>query len=540
MNGSAAMDDSSADRDAHSSDETVNTPTQKRAHQSPFSNPLYASSLSLLTDLYQLTMAYGYWKLGRAKQEAVFHLNYRKNPFKGGYAIACGLESVVAYLERFRMDEGDLGYLATLLGNDGRPLFEAAFLEYLRDLRFTCDIDAIQEGTPVFPHEPLLRVRGPLLEAQILETPLLNLINFQTLIATKAARVCWAAEGDQVLEFGLRRAQGIDGGLSASRSAFVGGVNATSNVLAGRLFGIPVRGTHAHSWIMSFEEELEAFERYADVMPNNCVFLVDTYNTLEGVRNACIVGQKLRSRGHHLNGIRLDSGDLAYLSIEARKILDQNGFQDTSIVASNDLDEYLIADLKRQGARINIWGVGTNLVTGFDQPALGGVYKLTALRGADGQWEYKVKLSEQAIKVSNPGILQVRRYYSKHGGEASTASPENASELEMEAVSDCIFNVEQPPGQLVTIVDPMDATRTKKVHGDAPHEDLLVPIFRGGECVYALPTLNEIRTRTQQQLAHFHVGIKRMSNPHQYPVGLERSLYELKTRLILQARGETV
>lgn len=540
MNGSAAMDDSSANRDAHSSDETANTPTQKRAHQSPFSNPLYASSLSLLTDLYQLTMAYGYWKLGRAKQEAVFHLNYRKNPFKGGYAIACGLESVVAYLERFRMDEGDLGYLATLLGNDGRPLFEAAFLEYLRDLRFTCDIDAIPEGTPVFPHEPLLRVRGPLLEAQILETPLLNLINFQTLIATKAARVCWAAEGDQVLEFGLRRAQGIDGGLSASRSAFVGGVNATSNVLAGRLFGIPVRGTHAHSWIMSFEEELEAFERYADVMPNNCVFLVDTYNTLEGVRNACIVGQKLQARGHRLNGIRLDSGDLAYLSIEARKILDQNGFQDTSIVASNDLDEYLIADLKRQGARINIWGVGTNLVTGFDQPALGGVYKLTALRGDDGQWEYKVKLSEQAIKVSNPGILQVRRYYSKHGGEASTSSPGNASELEMEAVSDCIFNVEQPPGQLVTIVDPMDATRTKKVHGDVPHEDLLVPIFRGGECVYTLPTLNEIRTRTQQQLAHFHVGIKRMSNPHQYPVGLERSLYELKTRLILQARGETV
>lgn len=540
MNGSAAMDDGSANRDAHSSDETVNTPTQKRAHQSPFSNPLYASSLSLLTDLYQLTMAYGYWKLGRAKQEAVFHLNYRKNPFKGGYAIACGLESVVAYLERFRMDEGDLGYLATLMGNDGRPLFEAAFLEYLRDLRLTCDIDAIQEGTPVFPHEPLLRVRGPLLEAQILETPLLNLINFQTLIATKAARVCWAAEGDQVLEFGLRRAQGIDGGLSASRSAFVGGVNATSNVLAGRLFGIPVRGTHAHSWIMSFEEELEAFERYADVMPNNCVFLVDTYNTLEGVRNACIVGQKLRARGHRLNGIRLDSGDLAYLSIEARKILDQNGFQDTSIVASNDLDEYLIADLKRQGARINIWGVGTNLVTGFDQPALGGVYKLTALRGADGQWEYKVKLSEQAIKVSNPGILQVRRYYSTRGEGASTEAPEKASGPEMEAVSDCIFNVEQPPGQIVTIVDPMDATRTKKVHGDVPHEDLLVPIFRGGECVYTLPTLNEIRTRTQQQLAHFHVGIKRMSNPHQYPVGLERSLYELKTRLILQARGETV
>ena len=309
---------------------------------------LYRPPLALLTDLYQLTMAYGYWKLGRAEQEAVFHLFFRKPPFAGGYAVAAGLETAIEFLRAFRFDESDIAYLASLTGNDGRPLFDAEFLGHLGELRLAVDVDAMPEGTVAFGQEPLVRVRGPILQCQLLETPLLNIINFQTLIATKAARICEAAGDDSVLEFGLRRAQGIDGALSASRAAYIGGCSATSNVLAGKLFGIPVKGTHAHSWVMSFDTEAESFEQYAAVMPNNCVFLVDTYDTLDGVRQAAEVGKKLRRQGHELVGIRLDSGDLAYLSIEARKILDEAGFPDAGIVASNDLDEHLIENLRTQ------------------------------------------------------------------------------------------------------------------------------------------------------------------------------------------------
>ncbi|MFP5504089.1 MAG: nicotinate phosphoribosyltransferase, partial [Candidatus Sericytochromatia bacterium] len=373
----------------------------------------YNQSLALLTDFYQLTMAYGYWKTGTDRHEAVFHLYFRKNPFKGGYTVAAGLAFAIDMLEHFRFDESDLAYLGGLTGNDGQPVFEPAFLDYLRDMRFECDIHAVPEGTIVFPNEPLMRVQGPLIQCQLVETVLLNIINFQTLIATKAARVCEAAQGEPVLEFGLRRAQGMDGGLSASRAAYIGGVSATSNVLAGKLFDIPVKGTHAHAWVMSFDDEFAAFQAYAEAMPNNCVFLVDTYDTLEGVRNACKVGRWLRDRGHKLAGVRLDSGDLAYLSIEARKILDEEGFPEATIVASNDLNELIIESLKHQGAKISVWGVGTQLATAFDQPALGGVYKLSALRAPGEDWKYKLKLSEQAIKISNPGILQVRRFHSE-------------------------------------------------------------------------------------------------------------------------------
>jgi nicotinate phosphoribosyltransferase len=377
----------------------------------------------------------------------------------------------------------------------------------------------------VFPHEPLVRVRGPILQAQIIETPLLNLVNFQTLIATKAARVCLAAKGEPVLEFGLRRAQGIDGALSASRAAYVGGCAATSNVLAGKLFGIPVKGTHAHSWVMSFDDETEAFEQYAEALPNNCVFLVDTYDTLEGVRRAAEVGRKLRARGHEMVGIRLDSGDLAYLSIEARKILDEAGFPKAAILASNDLDENLIASLKEQGAKVNVWGVGTKLVTAFDQPALGGVYKLSALRDTPGgDWRYVVKLSEQTAKVSNPGVLQVRRF---RGGQGFVA---DAIYDEPTGVGD---------GRPTTIVDPMDMTRRKTVPAGTPHEDLLAPIFRGGKLVYDMPPLEEVRRRTAEQLAGFHASIKRFVHPHPYPAGLERRLHDLKTELVLRARGLT-
>ena len=481
--------------------------------------PLYGQSLALLTDLYQLTMAYGYWKLGRHQQQAVFHLTFRRQPFGGGYSIACGLAPAMEFLQQLRFDPSDLEYLATLNGNDGAPLFERGFLDYLATLEFSCDLDAVPEGTVVFPHEPILRVRGPMLQCQLLETPLLNIINFQTLIATKAARVANAA-GDAVLEFGLRRAQGIDGSLSASRAAFVGGCAATSNVLAGKLFGIPVKGTHAHSWVMSFDDELEAFEAYAAAMPNNCVFLVDTYDTLQGVRHAATVGKKLKESGHRMIGIRLDSGDLAYLSIEARKILDEAGLTDAIILASNDLDEQIITSLKQQGATIAMWGVGTKLVTAYDQPALGGVYKLGAVRDSAGQWIYKLKLSEQSAKISTPGVQQVRRFY-RDGMIAG----------------DAIYDLQLGIGDEPTIIDPGDAIHRRTFARNLPFEDLLLPIFRSGQRVYQAPPLEQTRDRATQQLKALHPTIKRIINPHVYPVGLEKRLHDLKQQLIEAARS---
>lgn len=488
-------------------------------------NKLYDTSLSLLTDLYQVTMAYGYWKSGitrpeLAEQEAVFNLYFRRNPFGGGFTVACGLTNVIGYIKNFGFSKKDLRYLQTLTGNDGKPLFEAAFLTYLANLKLTCAIDAIPEGTAVFPNEPLVRVRGPMLQCQLLETPLLNLVNFETLVATKAARLRLVAETDTLLEFGLRRAQGVDGGMTASRAAYIGGCDATSNVLAGKLYDIPVRGTHAHSWVMSFDSELDAFETYANLMPNNVTLLVDTYDTLQGVRNAIEAGRQLTQRGHTLAGIRLDSGDLAYLSIEARKLLDEAGFTDTKIVASNDLDETIINSLKQQGARIDIWGVGTKLVTAFDQPALGGVYKLAALRNSDTGWVYKIKLSEQAIKTSTPGIQQVRRFHDERGFLADMIYDEE-------------LNGQNHP---VTMIDPMDFTKRRRFAVGQAFDDLLVPVFRDGACVYDNPSIHAIRDRVQTQLASLHPSVKRFVNPHSYPVGLEKSLHELKTKLILERR----
>jgi nicotinate phosphoribosyltransferase len=480
---------------------------------------LYKHSLALLTDLYQLTMAYGYWKLGRHEEDAVFHHTFRRNPFGSGYSVACGLHYVTDFLRDLRFEASDADYLASLTGNDGKPLFEPSFLKHLQAMEWRVDLDAVPEGTVVYPHEPLVRVRGPILQCQILETPLLNILNFQTLIATKAARICHAARGEPVIEFGLRRAQGIDGGLAASRAAYVGGCVATSNLLAGKLFGIPVKGTHAHSWVMSFDEELEAFEAYAKVMPNNCVFLVDTYNTLEGVRRAAEVGRRLKETGHRMIGIRLDSGDLAYLSIEARKILDAAGLQDATILASNDLDEHIITSLKDQGARIAVWGVGTKLATAYDQPAMGGVYKLSALHEG-GKWNYKLKLSEQTVKISVPGVLQVRRYVQQG-----------------EAIGDAIYDEPTGIGDGTTIIDPMDMTRRKVIPPATAYDDLLVPVFRKGKLVYDMPAIDAVRARTQDQLTLFHGGVKRFVNPHQYPVGLERRLFDLRTELILKARG---
>jgi nicotinate phosphoribosyltransferase len=476
-------------------------------------------SLALLTDLYQLTMAYGYWKLGRAEREAVFHLHFRKAPFGGRYAVFAGLGSVIEFLNEFHFDESDLAYLATLTGNDGKTLFDAEFLGYLAALRLTCDVDAMPEGTAAFPQEPLVRVGGPILQCQLLETALLNLINFQTLIATKASRVVATAHDGDVLEFGLRRAQGIDGGLSASRAAFIGGCAATSNVLAGKLYGIPVRGTHAHSWVMSFDDERAAFEGYADAMPNNCVFLVDTYDTLEGVRNAVEVGRELRDRGHEMVGIRLDSGDLAYLSIAARRILDEAGFPHAKIVASNDLDEQIIESLQAQGARIDVWGVGTKLATAYDQPALGGVYKLGAMRDEDGVWRPKLKLSEQSIKTSIPGTLQVRRFENEDG-----------------FVADMIFDETVGIDPRAMIVDSHDATRRRRISDELTSHDLLQPVFRDGTYVQAAEPIALLRDRTQRQLAKLHPSVRRLMNPHEYPVGLDVGLHESRERMILNAR----
>ncbi len=482
---------------------------------------IYGHSLSLLTDLYQLTMAKGYWRSGLAEREAAFHLFYRRNPFQGGYALACGLHTAIEWLQAVRFHEDDVEYLASLRGNDGARLFEPEFLDYLRTIRLSCDVDAVVEGTVVFPHEPLLRVRGPIIQCQLMETALLNMINFQTLIATKAVRICQAAQGEPVLEFGLRRAQGIDGSLTASRAAYVGGCAASSNVLAGKIYGIPVKGTHAHSWVMLFDDEISSFRAYADAMPNNCVFLVDTYDTIEGVKNAIEVGLELRTRGHNLAGIRLDSGDLAHLSMEARALLDEAGLEDTAIVASNDLDEHLITSLKAQGATIGVWGVGTRLATSYDQPALGGVYKLSAVRDEKGEWVPKIKLSEQAIKISNPGVLQVRRYLD---GD--------------ENVSDLIYDIEHDTGEPSVMFDLRDPGRQRRIPAHTTYRDLLQPVFREGELVYAPPTLEEVRANATAELSQVNRRTRRFANPQYYPVGLEPSLYELKRKLVARARGD--
>lgn len=480
---------------------------------------IYRTSLALATDLYQLTMAQGYWKAGRARDEAVFHLFYRAEPFDGGFGVACGLAQVLDYVRDFRFSADDREYLAGIPGADGRPQFDPAFLDYLSLLRLECDLDAIPEGTVVFAHEPLLRVRGPILHCQLLETLLLTLVNFQTLVATKAARAVHAAAGDGVVEFGLRRAQGLDGGLSASRAAYVGGCVATSNVLAGKLYDIPVRGTHAHSWIACFDDERQAFQAYADATPNNCLFLVDTYDTLDGVRNAVAVGRNLRAAGHEMIGVRLDSGDLAALSIAARRILDEAGFPQAAIVASNDLDEFRIEALKRQGARIDLWGVGTRLVTAYDRPALGGVYKLSAVRRPGEAWRYKLKLSEEELKTSNPGIQQVRRFH-----------------RDGVPLADCIFDLQNPPPDGCTLVELRDGRTRREVPPGTLYTDLLVPVVRGGEVVYDTPPPAEIRRHAQEQIASLPAGLRELKPSTVYPVGLDLRLHEMKQDLIAGLR----
>lgn len=466
---------------------------------------LYNQSLALLTDLYQLTMIHGYWKAGLAQRQAVFHINFRRWPFKGGFAIAAGLETAVQFLQELHFSSSDLAYLEEL------DLFEKPFINFLSNFKFSCDFDALVEGSLVFPYEPLIRVKGPIWQAQLLESAMLNLINFQTLIATKAARICLAAHPDPVVEFGMRRAQGVDGAISASRAAFIGGCESTSDVIAGKLFGIPIRGTHAHSWIMAFEDEQKAFEVFAQIRPKNCIMLIDTYDSIEGAKRAIKVAKSIKN--FELGGVRLDSGDLARLSIEIRKLLDEAGLKQACIMASNELDEYLIRDLKQQGAKINVWGVGTNLVTGKDQPALDGVYKLAAIQNEKGEWIHKIKLSEQTAKVTNPGILQIRRYFD---GQFYTA----------DAIYDEILGIENP----ALIVDAHDPNREIEVAGH--YTDLLVPIFRAGKLVYSLPSIYEAQAHAKKELSRLPPSMERFTNPQPYLSGLEKKLYQKKMEMI--------
>jgi len=476
-----------------------------------------ASASALLTDLYQLTMAAAYRSQGLADRPAVFHHVFRSLPFGGGFAIAAGLGPLIEYIEGFRFQPDELAYLRTLKA-DGRPLFAEDFLEHLAQLRLQFDIDAVPEGTVVFPHEPLVRVRGPLMHCQLLETALLNGMNFQTLVATKAARVYLAAQGDSVLEFGLRRAQGPDGGVSATRASYVGGCNATSNVLAGQRYGIPVVGTHSHSWVMAFDSEADSFRAYARAMPQNCVFLVDTYETIQGVRRAIEVGREIRQRGLELRGIRLDSGDLVALSIATRKLLDEAGFERTQVIASGDLDEHVIADCKRRGARIDVWGVGTKLAVAKDDPALGGVYKLAAI--GNGTWEPRLKLSDDAVKTSNPGIHQVRRFSDQRG-----------------MIGDLVYDVLLGPSPQRRGTHVLDG-RPLEFPSSAANEDLLVPIYRHGKLVYDVPSLTECRERTIEQLGLLPEPYRVLTEPAVYPVGLDERLQTQKDGMMRALRDE--
>lgn len=474
-------------------------------------------TMSLLTDFYELTMMQGYFDAGSHDKTVVFDVFYRVNPSGNGFAIAAGLEQVIDYIKNLRFSEDDINYLASL------NTFSKEFLDYLKGFKFTGNIYAIPEGTVVFPTEPLVRVTAPIIEAQIIEAAMLNIINHQSLIATKASRVVWAAEGDAVMEFGLRRAQGPDAGIYGARAAIIGGCAGTSNVLTGKMFGVPILGTHAHSWVMSFPSEIEAFRHYAKTFPKACTFLVDTYDTLRsGVPNAIKVFKEMQEAGIELKnyGIRLDSGDLAYLSKKARKMLDEAGFTDAKITASSDLDENLIMSLKLQGAKINNWGVGTKLITSDDCPSFGGVYKLAAESDGNGEFIPKIKLSNNPSKVTNPGIKKVMRFYDKATGK-------------IKADLICLDDEQYNENERIKLFDHM--AKWKKMilkPGEYTIRELLIPVFKNGECVYTSPSVNEIKEYCAGELATLWDEHRRLANPHTVPVDLSDKLIELKNKLI--------
>lgn len=469
-------------------------------------------NLTMMTDLYQLTMMNGYLHHGMQNNRACFDLFYRQRGDIMAYAVAAGLEQAIEYVKNLCFNEDDIAYLRSL------SIFDEEFLEYLRNFRFSGQILAVPEGTIIFPNEPIIRVIAPVMEAQLLETALLNIINHQTLIATKAARVVQAAKGDTVLEFGLRRAQGPDAGIYGARAAIIGGCHSTSNVMTGQMFNIPIAGTHAHSWVMSFPDELSAFRAYADVFPTNCLLLVDTYDTLgSGVPNAIKVFKELREKGYEPKGIRLDSGDLAFLSRQARRMLDDAGFPNAKICASGDLDEEVIWDLKAQGAAIDIWGVGTKMITSMDNPALGGVYKLAA-EECDGTFVPRIKISENPVKVTNPGVKQLYRFYDRKTGKALA----DLIALEEEDYS---------TGEPIEMFDPVN-TWKRMMLCEYEARKLLVPIFENGELVYDMPSLSEIAAYAHKELDSFWEEYRRLTRPHRYKVDLSKKLYDLKHDLL--------
>ena len=476
-----------------------------------------ANNLTLLTDLYELTMMQGYFK-NPTNQTVIFDMFYRTNPCGGAFAITAGLEQMIEYIENLHFTNEDIEYLESL------NIFEDDFLEYLRNFEFTGDIYAIPEGTVVFPREPLVKVVAPIMEAQLVETAILNIINHQSLIATKAARVCYAAKGDAIMEFGLRRAQGPDAGIFGARAAVIGGCAGTSCVLTGKMFDVPVLGTHAHSWIMSFPDEYTAFKTYAKLYPDACTLLVDTYDVLKsGVPNAIRVFEEMREEGIQLThyGIRIDSGDLAYLSKEAYKMLAAAGFDDATISASSDLDEYLIDSLKTQDAKINSWGVGTNLITSKDNPAFGGVYKLAAVKD-DGSSSFtpKIKLSENTEKVTNPGNKTVYRIYSKSTGKIKA---------DLICLADEVFD----PEETMIIFDPTDTwKKTKVLGGTYELRELLVPVIREGKRVYTSPEVMDLREYCQKEQNTLWDESRRLVNPQKVYVDLSQKLYDLKKNLL--------
>ena len=483
-------------------------------------------NLTLLTDFYELTMMQGYFK-NHTNDVVIFDAFYRENPSGSGYAICCGLDQVIDYIKNLHFDTDDIEYLRSL------QMFDEDFLDYLAHFRFTGDIYAIPEGTVVFPMEPLVKVIAPIMEAQLVETAILNIVNHQSLIATKASRVCYAACGEGVMEFGLRRAQGPDAGTYGARAAVIGGCIGTSNVLCAKMFNVPPLGTHAHSWIMSFEDELTAFRKYAQLYPMNTTLLVDTYDTLRsGVPNAIKVFTELRDAGKmpEKYGIRLDSGDLSYLSKKARKMLDDAGFTDASICASSDLDEYLIDSLKTQGAKINSWGVGTNLITSKDCPAFGGVYKLAAVK-KNGKFIPKIKLSENQWKITNPGNKTVYRIYDKESGKIKA---------DLIALADEQYSTANP----LLLFDPIATWKKTYLRaGTYTMREILVPVFLNGECVYTSPSVMEIRDYCAKELNTLWDETRRLINPHNVYVDLSNELYHMKRQLLDSmnaGRGERV
>ena len=477
-------------------------------------------NLTLMTDLYELTMMQGYFKNKDRNETVIFDAFYRNNPMDSGYAICAGLEQVIEYINNLHFSDEDLSYLRSL------GIFEEDFLEYLKDFRFSGDIYAIPEGSVMFPREPMGKVIAPIMEAQLVETAILNLINHQSLIATKTSRVCYAARGDGIMEFGLRRAQGPDAGIYGARAAMIGGCVGTSNVLAGRLFDVPVKGTHAHSWIMSFPDEYTAFKTYAKLYPSACILLVDTYDTLKsGVPNAIRVFTEMRNSGVPLTfyGIRLDSGDLAYLSKKARRMLDAAGFPDAVISASNDLDEYLIDSLKVQGCQITSWGVGTHLITSKDWPSFGGVYKLAAIQDSKtGEFIPKIKLSENSEKVTNPGNKTIYRIYEADTGKIKA---------DLICLVDESFSEDDP----LILFDPNEPwKKTKLEPGTYRMREMMIPVFRKGECVYHSPKVMEIREYCSAELDTLWEETRRLVNPHGVYVDLSQKLYDMKIQLLNQ------